>query len=516
MNHFFKAWQKDLPASIVVFFVALPLCIGLGLASTSVSGIPGLPSPFSGILAGIIGGIIVGALSGSSKGVSGPAAGLITIVIGGITVLGSYQGFLLAVVLAGIIQLIAGFLRFGLIANYFPSAVIKGMLASIGIILILKQMPHLIGFDADFIGDEAFIQKDGHNTLTELFYAIQNSNVGALIIGLISLALFIVLDLSYVKKIRFFSLIPGSLLVVVFAIFINQLFLTFSPSIAIQASHLVNLPILNTPFDLFNHFVHPDLSFLKNVDCYIIAFTLAIVGSLETLLGAEATDKLDIEKMITPTNRELKAQGIGNILSGLIGGLPITQVVVRSSANISGGAKSKLSTILHGFWLLLAVLFVAKWLNLIPLSVLAALLVFVGYKLTKINLFREQYKNGLDQFIPFISTILGVLFTDLLIGIAIGIVVSMFFLLRKNLKNDYRKEIYDGIIVLYLSEDVSFLNKASIKAELNDIPSNYALKIDGTACKYIDFDVLELMREFMMHKAPQKNISVELINIKIE
>lgn len=515
MNHFFKAWQKDLPASIVVFFVALPLCIGLGLASTSVSGIPGLPSPFSGILAGIIGGIIVGALSGSSKGVSGPAAGLITIVIGGITVLGSYQGFLLAVVLAGIIQLIAGFLRFGLIANYFPSAVIKGMLASIGIILILKQMPHLIGFDADFIGDEAFIQKDGHNTLTELFYAIQNSNVGALIIGLISLALFIVFDLSYVKNIRFFSLIPGSLLVVVFAISINQLFLTISPSIAIQASHLVKLPILNTPFDLFNHFVHPDLSFLKNVDCYIIAFTLAIVGSLETLLCAEATDKLDSERMITPTNRELKAQGIGNILSGLIGGLPITQVVVRSSANISGGAKSKLSTILHGFWLLLAVLFAAKWLNLIPLSVLAALLVFVGYKLTKINLFREQYKNGLDQFIPFVSTILGVLFTDLLIGIAIGIFVSMLFLLRKNLKNDYRKEINDGVIVLYLSEQVSFLNKASIKAELNDIPSNYALKIDGTACKNIDFDVIELMREFMLHKAPQKNISVELINIKI-
>ena len=516
MNHFFKAWQKDLPASIVVFFVALPLCIGLGLASTSVSGIPGLPSPFAGILAGIIGGIIVGAISGSSKGVSGPAAGLITIVIGGITVLGSYQGFLLAVVLAGIIQLIAGFLRFGIIANYFPSAVIKGMLASIGIILILKQMPHLIGFDADFIGDEAFIQKDGHNTLTELFYAIQNSNVGALIIGLISLALFIVLDLSYVKKIRFFSLIPGSLLVVVFAIIINQLFLTFSPSIAIKSSHLVKLPILNTPSDLLNHFVHPDLSFLRNVNCYIIAFTLAIVGSLETLLGAEATDKLDNERMITPTNRELKAQGIGNILSGLIGGLPITQVVVRSSANISGGAKSKLSTILHGFWLLLAVLFVAKWLNLIPLSILAALLVFVGYKLTKINLFREQFKNGFDQFIPFVSTILGVLFTDLLIGIAVGIVVSMFFLLRKNLKNDYRKELNDGVIILYFSEEVSFLNKASIKTELNDIPSNYALKIDGTACKNIDFDVLELMREFMLHKAPLKNISVELINIKIE
>jgi carbonic anhydrase len=269
------------------------------------------------------------------------------------------------------------------------------------------------------------------------------------------------------------------------------------------------------PSDLFNYFIHPDLSFLKNVDCYVIAFTLAIVGSLETLLGAEATDKLDNERMITPTNRELKAQGIGNILSGLVGGLPITQVIVRSSANIGGGAKSKLSTILHGFWLLLAVLFGAKWLNLIPLSVLAALLVFVGYKLTKINLFREQFKNGLDQFIPFVSTILGVLFTDLLIGIAIGIAVSMFFLLRKNFKNDYRKELNDGVMVLYLSEDVSFLNKASIKAELNDVPSNYILKIDGTACKNIDFDVLELMREFVLYKAPQKNISVELINVKV-
>ena len=262
--------------------------------------------------------------------------------------------------------------------------------------------------------------------------------------------------------------------------------------------------------------MHPDLSFLRNINCYIIAFTLAIVGSLETLLGAEATDKLDKERMITPTNRELKAQGIGNILSGLIGGLPITQVVVRSSANISGGGKSKLSTILHGFWLLLAVLFVAKWLNLIPLSVLAALLVFVGYKLTKIDLFREQFRNGMEQFIPFVSTILGVLFTDLLIGIAIGIVVSMFFLLRKNFKNDYRKEINDGLIVLVFSEDVSFLNKASIKAELNNIPSDYRLRLDGTACKTIDFDVLELMREFMMYKAPSKNISVELIHIDLK
>jgi carbonic anhydrase len=261
--------------------------------------------------------------------------------------------------------------------------------------------------------------------------------------------------------------------------------------------------------------VHPDLTFLSNVNCYIIAFTLAIVGSLETLLGAEATDKLDNERMITPTNRELKAQGIGNILSGLIGGLPITQVVVRSSANIGGGGKSKLSTILHGFWLLLAVLFVAKWLNLIPLSVLAGLLVFVGYKLTKINLFKEQFQNGMDQFIPFVSTIIGVLFTDLLIGIAIGIAVSMFFLLRKNFKNDYRKEINDGQIVLIFSEDVSFLNKASIKAELNDIPSNYSLKLDGTACKTIDFDVLELMREFLTYKAPSKNITVELINIDV-
>jgi carbonic anhydrase len=233
------------------------------------------------------------------------------------------------------------------------------------------------------------------------------------------------------------------------------------------------------------------------------------------LLGAEATDKLDSERMITPTNRELKAQGIGNILSGLIGGLPITQVIVRSSANIGGGAKSKLSTILHGFWLLLAVLFVAKWLNLIPLSVLAALLVFVGYKLTKVNLFKEQFRNGLDQFIPFIATILGVLFTDLLIGIAIGIVISMLFLLRKNLKNDFRKELNNGVIVLQFYEEVSFLNKASIKAELNDIPSNYCLKLDGTACKNIDFDVLELMREFVLFKAPQKNISVELINIKL-
>jgi carbonic anhydrase len=514
MQNFFKSWQKDLPASLVVFLVALPLCLGVGLASTTVPGIEGLPSPFSGIIAGIIGGVVVGFFSGSKIGVSGPAAGLITIVLGGITVLGSYQGFLLALVIAGIIQIIASILKLGVIANYFPSAVIKGMLASIGIILILKEIPHLIGYDKDFMGDEAFVQNDGHNTFSELYYAIESLNLGIVLIGMISMILLLVFDLPFIKKFKIFKFIPGALFAVVLAILINQIYVSFLPELTVQGEHLVQLPVMGNPADILNLFIYPDLSFLSNSNTYILAFTLAIVGSLETLLSVEATDKLDPDKNTTPTNQELRAQGIGNIVSGLIGGLPVTQVIVRSSANVTAGAKSKLSTIIHGLLLLMSVLFLAPFLNKIPLAVLAAILILVGYKLTKISLFKEQFNNGLDQFIPFIATIIGVLFTDLLIGICIGIIFSIFFILRKNFKNNFKKAEIGKNISITLSEEVSFLNKAGIKEELIKVPSNSILTIDASHCKHIDYDVIELIKEFKEMKAKLKNIQVDLINFE--
>jgi len=514
MQKFFSSWQKDLPASLVVFLVALPLCLGVGLASTTVPGIEGLPSPFSGIIAGIIGGIVVGFFSGSKIGVSGPAAGLITIVLGGITVLGSYQGFLLALVIAGIIQIIASILKLGVIANYFPSAVIKGMLASIGIILILKEIPHLIGYDKDFMGDEAFVQKDGHNTFSELYYAIEGLNLGIVLIGIISLILLLVFDLPSVKKFKLFKFVPGALFAVILAILINQLYIIFLPELTVQGEHLVQLPVMGNPADILNLFIYPDFSFLNNSNVYVLAFTLAIVGSLETLLSVEATDKLDPDKNTTPTNQELRAQGIGNIVSGLIGGLPVTQVIVRSSANVTAGAKSKLSTIIHGLLLLMSVLFLAPFLNKIPLAVLAAILILVGYKLTKISLFKEQFNNGLDQFIPFIATITGVLLTDLLIGICIGIIFSIFFILRKNFKNNFKKAEIGKNISITLSEEVSFLNKAGIKEELMKVPSNSILTIDASHCKHIDYDVIELIKEFKEIKAKLKNIQVDLINFE--
>jgi carbonic anhydrase len=416
--------------------------------------------------------------------------------------------------ISGVLQLIAGFFKAGVVAGYIPSSVIKGMLAAIGITLILKEIPHLVGYDADFMGDESFIQSDGHNTLSELFYALNGIQIGSLIIGVFSLILLIIWDLPVVKKIKFINQIPGALVAVLIAVGLNLTFNSFFPDLQISKEHLVQIPVLSSISELPSLFTFPDFGFLSNPNVYIIALTLAIVGSLETLLSVEATDKLDPEKNITPKNKELRAQGIGNIVSSLIGGLPVTQVIVRSSANINSGGKSKLSTIIHGFFLLSAILFIPAILNLIPLSVLGAVLILVGYKLTKVSLFTQMYRLGQEQFIPFITTILGVLFTDLLKGIGIGMAFAIFYILKSNYKNHFTKEEKQDEVIITLSEEVTFLNKSGIQEMLLATKPNSKLIIDGSKCKSIDHDVLEMLEEYKKFGSKNKNIDFQMLNFK--
>lgn len=517
MNKNKSTWREDIPASLVVFLVALPLCLGVGLASTSIPGINGLPNVFSGIIAGVVGGIVVGFFSGSKIGVSGPAAGLITIVIAAISTLGSFEGFLVAVIIAGIIQIIAGFFGLGVLANYFPSSVIKGMLAAIGITLILKEIPHALGYDEDFFGDQAFMQSDGHNTFSEILNAFGALQPGSIIISIVSIAILILFERPFIKKFALFKILPGALFVVVIGIALNGLFSILNPDLAVTGKHLVQLPIPQSMKEIVSIFTFPDFSILTNFNVYVIAGTIALVGSLETLLSVEATDKLDPDKHHTPTNRELKAQGIGNIISGFLGGLPITQVIVRSSANVNAGGRSNKSTMIHGSLLFVSVLLIPTVLNLIPLATLAAILIMVGYKLSKIQLYKQQYKLGLEQFLPFIFTIVGVLFTDLLKGIAIGMVFSIFYILRKNYRNNYSLTVKESEetkeIKILLSEEVTFLNKGSILDSIDQIPENSRVIIDGSRCKAIDYDVLEIIEEFKQFGSLEKNIELTTINV---
>ncbi|MBU1821993.1 MAG: SulP family inorganic anion transporter [Bacteroidetes bacterium] len=512
-NNIIANLKSDFPAGLVVYLEALPLCLGIALAST---GRPDLL--FSGIIAGVVGGIVVGSLSGSSLGVAGPAAGLVVIVLNALDTLGSYEAFLLAVVLAGLIQLIAGFLNAGIIGYYFPSSVIKGMLAAIGITLILKEIPHAFGYDKDFIGDESFVQEDGHNTFTELYYSVRYSSTGAIIISLISLGILLLFERPFMKRIQLFKFLPGALFVVILGVVLNTLFMVTKPEWALGGEHLVQLPVASNAQEFFSFFTFPDFSFISNPAVYTVAFTLAIVASLESLLSVEATDKLDPYKRITPTNRELKAQGVGNMVSGLIGGLPVTQVIIRSSANITSGGKTKMSTIIHGLILLLTVITIPFYLNMIPLASLAVILLLVGYKLSKVSLYQQMYKLGWDQFIPFIVTIVAILLTDLLRGIAIGMVFAIYFILRKNYRLSYfyeKTEHHEGdVITLKLSQEVSFLNKGSIGKTLQDLPENTTVVIDGSESIYIDYDVLEIIENFKNHTAPTKNIIVKTLGIK--
>jgi carbonic anhydrase len=395
--------------------------------------------------------------------------------------------------------------------------VIKGMLAAIGLTLILKEIPHLVGYDKDFMGDESFFQFDGHNTFSDLMYATNALSPGAMIIAAISIFILVFVDKPFMKKWAVFKILPGALFVVVLGIGINLIFHYLLPDFEMKGQHLVQLPVAKSLEDFGSFFIFPDFMALKNPKVYVVALTIALVASLETLLSVEATDKLDPDKNFTPTNRELRAQGIGNIFSGLLGGLPITQVIVRSSANINSGGKSKLSTILHGFLLLICALFIPQVLNLIPFASLAAILLMVGYKLSKISLYKSMYQLGFEQFIPFISTILGVLFTDLLKGIAIGIAISIFYILRKNLRNNFQKNTISNEgreeIEIILSEEVTFLNKGGIIELIQNVPNNATLIIDGSKSKTIDYDVLELIQEFKVHGAKTKNIILKTINI---
>lgn len=505
--------KDDLSASVVVFLVALPLCLGIGLAST---GRPDLV--FSGVIAGIVGGLVVGFVSGSHIGVSGPAAGLVVIVLTAIETLGSFEGLLLATLLAGLVQLIGGFFRAGIIGYYFPSSVIKGMLAAIGLTLILKEVPHALGYDKNYMGDVALEQMDGHNTFNEILYAIEAMSPGAIIISVLSLALLIMFEKPFIKQFSVFKYLPGALFVVLIGILLNYVYELVKPEWALTGEHLVQLPVANGASEFVSFFRLPDFSMLGNIQVYVVALTIALVASLETLLCVEATDKLDPLKRNTPTNRELKAQGIGNMISGLIGGLPITQVIVRSSANIHAGAKTKVSTMSHGAILLLAAYFIPTFLNKIPLATLAAILLMVGYKLSRFALYRSMFRLGPEQFIPFMATIVGILLTDLLKGIGIGMAVAIFYILKKNYKHSYHykkeKDQHKETITMRLSEEVTFLNKASIQATLDEVPENARLIIDGSHSVHIDHDVLEIIHDFTAHAAPARNISVEVIGIK--
>jgi len=509
VKSYFSGFKNDLPASIVVFFVAVPLCLGIALAS-------GAPL-FSGIIAGIIGGIVVGMASGSPLGVSGPAAGLAVIVLTSISTLGSWPVFLLAVVIAGIIQLVLGYAKAGFIAYFFPSSVIKGMLSGIGLLIILKQIPHAIGYDKDLEGDDAFLQSDGENTFSAISSAFNVITPGALIIAILSLGILIFWEQVLTKKHKIFQLIQGPLVVVVLGIFMSYCYSQNLMPFQLEKDQLVRLPVANNISEFLGLFTLPDFSQLNNWAVYKVALIIAIIASLETLLSVEATDKLDPYKRVTPTNRELKAQGLGNIISGMLGGLPITQVIVRSSANINFGAKSKLSSIIHGLFLLISAVTIASLMNMIPLASLAAILLVVGYKLAKLSLFKAMYKLGWEQFIPFITTIIAILMTDLLKGITIGLLISVFYTLRHSYRNSHQMkdtistEQGRTIHHLVLAEEVSFLNKAKLMKELDNIPENSKVIIDYSRCKIIAYDASEVILDYKSN-AKNKNILIETIH----
>ena len=503
----FKTLKADFPASVVVFFVALPLCLGIALAS-------GAPL-FSGLIAGIIGGIVVGAISGSHVGVSGPAAGLAAIVLTAISTLGDYRIFLVAVVIAGALQVILGLLKAGIIGYFFPSSVIKGMLTGIGIIIILKQIPHFFGYDSDWVGDLTFIEKDGSNTFGSLFTALRHISPGATIIAVLGLSLMLFWDKVLAKKARFFTIIQGPIVAV--AIGIAYAIATKDYTYwSIEPEHLVSVPVFESFADFTAQFTSPAFSSISNKQVWIVGFTIALVASLETLLSVEATDKLDPHKRVTPTNRELVAQGVGNIVSGMIGGLPITQVIVRSSANIQSKNETKLSAIIHGFLLLIAVILLPRIINQIPLSVLAAVLILVGYKLAKPSLFKKMFQLGTKQFAPFIITVLGIIFTDLLIGISLGLGVGVLVILYYSFKNSHFLHLEDESaetpsFKMTLAEEVTFFNKGAILDALEHLPKNSTVEIDVRKTRYLDYDIVEIIQDFG-HKAKERNISLTVIS----
>ncbi len=504
----FAHLRSDFPSGLVVFLVALPLCLGIAMAS-------GAPL-FSGIIAGVVGGIVVGSLSNSHISVSGPAAGLTAIVLSAIATLGSFEVFLTAVLLAGLMQIALGFLKAGAISNYFPNNVIEGMLAGIGIIILLKQIPKALGSSVE-VGN-------GLDIFYQLAEAFGQYQLGVVLIAGVSLAIILIWDkVDFLKKIK---LLPSALVAVIIGTALNEILKSVSSPLAITSSDfLVELPVVTSLEDFKGIFILPDIfqfggdfSSLWNKEVWIVAITITIVASVETLLCIEASDRLDPQKRLTDTNLELKAQGVGNLISSLLGGLPMTSVVVRSSANANAGAKTKMSTIIHGVLLLVSVLSIPTFLNKIPLATLAAVLIVIGYKLAKPAVFKHFFKRGKYQFVPFVVTVVTVVFTDLLIGVALGMIISIFAILRGNMKRAYyfRKEEYeDGdIIHIHLAQEVSFLNKAAILFTLDAIPENSKVIINASDTVYIAHDILDSIKEFKDIRAPLRNVDVTLLGFK--
>ncbi|MDQ2769201.1 MAG: SulP family inorganic anion transporter [Bacteroidota bacterium] len=509
----FSTIGQDAPAGLVVFLVALPLCLGISLAS----GAPLL----AGVVAGIVGGLVVSLLSGSSVSVSGPAAGLTVVILSAITSLGSWQAVLVATAVAGVLQIGFGLARAGIIALYFPASVIRGMLAAIGLILIMKQIPHFLGADSDFFEDTEFLQFNGQNTFSAIGAAMRALSPGSVLVGAVALAVLLLWNSGVVRRQAWARLVPGALVAVITAVGLNQLLKIGMPALQVRPEHLVKLPVLTSLRQLGGELTFPDFSALRHPATYGVALTIAIVASLETLLCVEAVDNIDPQKRRTPTNRELLAQGTGNLISGLLGGLPITAVIVRSSANIAAGGQTKMSAFIHGLLLLTSLLFLGAVLNLIPLAALAAVLLLVGYKLTPPALYRRQWQLGWAQFAPFIITVVAVLFTDLLKGVSVGLVLGFFFILRDNakagsyLRRDHSLDSTEdpgARLHLHLPEHVSFLNKASIVTTLEQLPAGSRVLLDGSRSDVIDHDVLAAIAAFRQ-EAPARGIELELRGI---
>ena len=499
---FNKLWNtKDFISSITVFFVALPLCLGIALACK-------VPIA-AGLIAGIIGGVIVGLISNSRVSVSGPAAGLVVLILSAVDELGTFESVLSALIIAGVIQMILGILKFGQLADFIPTSIIKGMLASIGIVLILKQIPHAIGFDSDFEGDEEFWQIDGENTFTDLIKGLDYLTLGSVLISLVSAIILLALYSKKIKQSKYGTLLPATLITVVVATLLNYFMPNLSSEFILEPEHMVSVPkgkdVVRESF--------PNLEAFFSISTWVWGLKLAIVASLESLLSIEATDKMDPKHSITNPNRELIAQGIGNTISGLLGGLPITAVIVRSSANISAAAESKKSTIYHGFILLLCLFLFSNILNLIPLAALAVILIHVGFKLTSPKIFKDLFSKGLDQWLPFLITLISILLTDLLIGVGIGLIVGLFFIVKSNFNSAITFTQLDQNVLIKLKSHVSFLNKAKLKISLSKVPMNSYLLIDGSLATFIDPDIMECIQDFEI-LATEKNIEIEFKKTK--
>lgn len=507
VTYYLSNLSKDIPASIVVFLVALPLCLGIALAS-------GAPL-FSGVIAGIIGGIVVAWGSGSHLSVSGPAAGLTVIVFNGIETLGNFSVFLLSLVIAGALQMALGFMKAGLIGAFFPVSVIKGMLAAIGMILIIKQTPHATGYHASYEGDESYMQETASSSFSELVKSLEGISPGATIVSSVALLILILWETQLLRRLKLVRMIPGPLIAVIWGVGYNFWSQIYAPEWAISEKHMVSLPELGSLSNFMAQLRLPDFSHYNNPKIYSIAATLAIIASLETLLSIEAVDKLDPYKRIAPTNRELKAQGFANMISGFVGGLPITAVIVRSAANINAGGQTRMSCFFHGIFLAVSVLFFAKYLNMIPLACLAAILLQTGYKLAKPSMLLEFYRKGWNQFLPFAITVVAILVTDLLEGIVIGMAVGIFFVLRANFHEAITLTQHGPHYLLRLHKDVSFLNKALLRKLLSNIPEDADVLIDGSKALFIDLDILETIADFLL-AAPDRNINVEIQGFSVE